>query len=40
MTSARSWRPAMGESDVLEVIRAGRGTEFDADVVDAFFQLL
>jgi putative nucleotidyltransferase with HDIG domain len=40
MTSPRSWRPPMGESDALEVIRDARGTEFDADAADAFFHLL
>jgi putative nucleotidyltransferase with HDIG domain len=40
MTSPRSWRPPMAESDALEVIRSASGAEFDSDVAEAFFSLL
>jgi HD-GYP domain-containing protein (c-di-GMP phosphodiesterase class II) len=33
----RPYRPAMEHAEALEVVRSGRGTLFDPDVVDAFF---
>jgi HD-GYP domain-containing protein (c-di-GMP phosphodiesterase class II) len=35
MSSHRPYRPALGTTRALEEIHAGRGTLFDADVVDA-----
>jgi two-component system, cell cycle response regulator len=36
MLSHRPWRPAMGTEAALAELRAGAGSQFDADVVDAF----
>jgi putative nucleotidyltransferase with HDIG domain len=36
MTSARAYRPAQGEAHALAELTRNRGTQFDADVVDAF----
>jgi len=33
----RPYRPALELSHALELVRSGRGTQFDPDVVDAFF---
>jgi PAS domain S-box-containing protein len=40
ITSHRPYRPAIGVAKALEVIRAGRGTLFDPDVVDSCCRLL
>ncbi len=40
LTSDRPYRPAWPKEKVLEHIRAGAGTHFDPQVVEAFFQLL
>jgi HD-GYP domain-containing protein (c-di-GMP phosphodiesterase class II) len=37
LTRERSYRAALKLRPALELIRAGRGTHFDPDVVDAFF---
>jgi HD-GYP domain-containing protein (c-di-GMP phosphodiesterase class II) len=37
LTRERSYRAALKPVPALELIRAGRGTQFDPDVVDAFF---
>jgi HD-GYP domain-containing protein (c-di-GMP phosphodiesterase class II) len=37
LTRDRPYRPALKRSDALEVVRKGRSTQFDPDVVDAFF---
>jgi HD-GYP domain-containing protein (c-di-GMP phosphodiesterase class II) len=39
MSSHRPYRPALGTTRALEEIHAGRGTLFDADVVDACFSV-
>ncbi len=36
MTSDRPYRPSMSEAAALEELRAGAGTQFDPDLVDAF----
>jgi putative two-component system response regulator len=36
LTSDRVYRPALALEEALEIIRAGRGTQFDPDVLDAF----
>ena len=36
MTSARAYRPAQGEAHALGELTRNRGTQFDAEVVDAF----
>jgi HD-GYP domain-containing protein (c-di-GMP phosphodiesterase class II) len=40
LTSARVYKQAMSIADALEIIRDGRGTQFDAHVVDAFISQL
>jgi PAS domain S-box-containing protein/putative nucleotidyltransferase with HDIG domain len=40
MSSHRPYRPAVGFEAAIKVIRAGRGTLFDADVVDAAQRVL
>jgi HD-GYP domain-containing protein (c-di-GMP phosphodiesterase class II) len=40
ITSHRPYRPALGAEKGLEAVRAGRGTLFDPDVVDACCRLL
>jgi putative two-component system response regulator len=37
LTSDRVYRPALALEEALELIRAGRGSQFDPEVVDAFF---
>jgi response regulator RpfG family c-di-GMP phosphodiesterase len=37
LTRMRSYRPAFKVAAALEAVRLGRGTQFDPDVVDAFF---
>jgi putative two-component system response regulator len=40
LTHDRVYRPAIPERKALEMIREGRGSHFDPDVVDAFFDVL
>lgn len=40
LTSARIYKEAMAVSDALNIIRDGRGTQFDPHVVDAFINRL
>ena len=40
LTSDRVYRPAMSIADALEILRAGRGTQFDPQVLDAFEEAL
>jgi hypothetical protein len=40
LTSARVYKQAMPVADALDIIRDGRGTQFDAHVVDAFISQL
>jgi putative two-component system response regulator len=40
LTSDRVYRPALSGEEALRVLRQGRGTHFDAVVLDAFFELL
>ena len=37
LTRDRPYRPALNFSEALELVRQGRGTQFDPDIVDAFF---
>jgi len=39
LTSRRVYKPALPHEEVANMIRQGRGGQFDPDVVDAFFQL-
>ena len=39
MTSTRSYRKALDDSDVWERFVANRGTQFDSQVLDAFLRL-
>jgi putative two-component system response regulator len=36
----RVYRPALSSDEALEIMRAGRGTQFDPDVLDAFVDSL
>ncbi|MDR3411876.1 MAG: DUF3369 domain-containing protein [Formivibrio sp.] len=40
LSQARCYKKPWPQEDVLNAIRAGRGTQFDPDVVDAFFRVL
>jgi cyclic di-GMP phosphodiesterase len=40
LTSDRVYRPAVPLEETLEVMRAGRGTQFDPEVLDAFLDSL
>ncbi|RUQ39693.1 MAG: HD domain-containing protein, partial [Candidatus Competibacteraceae bacterium] len=39
LISQRVYKPALPHAQAIEMIRAGRGTHFDPDVVDAFLAL-
>ena len=39
LTSRRVYKPALPHEEVVEMIRQGRGGQFDPDIVDAFMQL-
>jgi len=39
LTSDRTYRPRMSEEAMLKIIRDGRGTQFDSQVVDVFLEL-
>jgi putative two-component system response regulator len=40
MTSARPYKETFSVEEALDKIREGRGSHFDPDVVDAFFEIL
>jgi putative two-component system response regulator len=40
LTHDRVYRPALPEQQVLTILRAGRGTHFDPELLDAFLSLL
>ena len=40
MSSHRPYRPARSKEEVLEEINGGRGTKYDADVVDMMLQII
>jgi putative two-component system response regulator len=40
LTHDRVYRPALPEAEVLRIMRAGRGTHFDPQLLDLFLQLL
>jgi putative two-component system response regulator len=40
LTSERVYKRAMSVMEAVEVIRQGRGTQFDPEVVDAFLDIL
>jgi putative nucleotidyltransferase with HDIG domain len=39
LASDRAYRKKMGKNKIIKIIKEGRGTQFDPDVVDAFFKL-
>ena len=39
LTSRRVYKPALPHDEVVKMLRQGRGTQFDPDVVDAFLHL-
>ncbi len=40
MISNRPYRPAIAQRDAMEILREGRGTQWDAEVVDAMIAML
>jgi putative nucleotidyltransferase with HDIG domain len=40
MISDRPYRPAIGQREAMEILREGRGTQWDAEVVDAMIAML
>ncbi len=40
LTHDRVYRPALPEQEVLKILRAGRGTHFDPELLDTFMSLL
>jgi putative two-component system response regulator len=40
VTSERPYKPAYPIEDALQILRDGRGTQFDPQVVDVFFDQL
>ena len=40
MTTPRPYRPALSREDAIEQLRAGAGTTFDPEVIDALLDLL
>ena len=40
MSSHRPYRPARSKEEVLEELKSGRGTKYDADVVDAMLEII
>lgn len=40
MISDRPYRPAIAQRDAMEILREGRGTQWDAEVVDAMIAML
>ena len=40
MISNRPYRPAIAQREAMEILRAGRGTQWDAEVVDAMITML
>ena len=39
LASDRAYRKKMEKSEIIKILKEGRGTQFDPDVVDAFFKL-
>jgi putative two-component system response regulator len=39
LISRRAYKPAFTHQQALDVMRKGRGTHFDPDVLDAFFEI-
>ena len=40
MSSHRPYRPARSKEEVLKEIKGGRGTKYDANVVDVMLQII
>jgi HD-GYP domain-containing protein (c-di-GMP phosphodiesterase class II) len=40
MISSRPYRPAIAQREAMEILREGRGTQWDAEVVDAMIAML
>ena len=40
MISCRPYRPAIGQREAMEILRAGRGTQWDGAIVDAMIAML
>jgi len=40
VTSERPYKPAYSIEEALQILREGRGTQFDPEVVDVFFDQL
>ena len=40
MTSKRAYRNSLTPEEAIQELKNGRGTQFDADVVDAFLEIL
>ena len=40
MSSFRPYRPARSKEEILEEIKDGRGTKYDADVVDIMLEII
>jgi len=40
MSSHRPYRPARSKEEVLEEIKSGRGTKYDASVVDIMLEII
>ena len=40
MISNRPYRPAIAQREAMEILREGRGTQWDAEVVDAMIAML
>ena len=40
MISVRPYRPAIAQRNAMAILRDGRGTQWDATIVDAMIQML
>ena len=40
MISDRPYRPAIGQREAMEILREGRGTQWDTKIVDAMIAML
>jgi putative two-component system response regulator len=40
LTSERSYRPGISYEESLQIMQEGRGTQFDPQVLDIFFELI
>ncbi len=40
MISNRPYRPAIAQREAMDILRDGRGTQWDAEVVDAMIAML